>query len=370
MMANNGKTYGNALFLYGGGLCALAADGIAYSCEIAKSANVFGKVYVGYYSFLALTNETLIYDWEKCGYDSQKYGGGHFGTCRNVDLTNPILKRKAIQICKNLEIRWIFIGGGDGSSRQVAEIAADFWSEGISLCFFMPFTLDGINGGLSVGIKPAVTVSLYCINQTAGTFLNTLEGNRVGGAIYELQGRNRDDILLNVLKRLTEQKLIGDYDASSVEVIALPANLPWLPTKLEAKISESRETQYFSLAKGIKGVPTIILLSEGASISKETIVKIAANNGMKYRSFTVGHLSQMNDMVSDDERTDLKLILESAFKLAFENLEEGPFTIVFENEKSAPRVEPIDYFAKLNPRKAQQQVFTLEEAAFLRNYMP
>ena len=83
--------------------------------------------------------------------------------------------------------------------------------------------------------------------------------------------------------------------------IAIPTNLEWSRKNLEERltIKDNPESKY------ILGKPTIILLGEGATITKEEIVNIAKKGGMKLRSARIGHFSQVNGYTSDNERNEI-----------------------------------------------------------------
>lgn len=359
----------NALVIYGGGLCDPAAFGIATFAKELNESKLFKDIFMGFYSFRALLEEALVVPFDTQLYEDAVCSyGGFFGTCRETTLTDKEYFNKAINHLKARNINWVFVGGGDGSARQVSEIAEAFHSEGINFCFFMPFTIDGINGGASVGIIPAVQVSVDIISTTSYTFLRTLEGNKYPSVIFELQGRNRDDILVEVLKRLDKKPIIGGFNRNEVEILAIPAGIESSLERIESFFTRIRNEK----KSCIQGKPAIILLSEGAQISKNDIKACASKQGVKCRTFSVGHLSQINEKTDTWQKVIITKAMERIVKMISfsENIEQGkPFTVVFQNLCKDPRVEGIAYFAMLNPRQGQQTISEADKDILLK-YLP
>lgn len=328
----------NCLLIYGGGLCDPANVFLREYARFLHNTGMFGKVFIGFYSFSAMLNTSWVQEWDDSLKDkADNSHGGFFGTSRGIDLTNSVMQEQAIQNCKALGISWVFVAGGDGSSRQVSEIADAFEKEGIKFAFVMPCTIDGINGGQSIGMRQAVEVSLKVIEQLSATCLQTLEGLEFPVLIVELQGRNRDDILASVLKRMCSQSRFDYPLGISVDIFAVPANYEW-----------NREALLDAVNKSHK--PTLILMSEGASIKRRDLKKLIAR---KCRTFEVAHLSQMNGCTNEDDATFIRSYIVAAsvlWKTAVTS--NKPFTIVY--EKGIPRIEEINYFANLNPRVGQK----------------
>lgn len=282
---------GNALVIYGGGLGECAAFYIAQLAQALSKRQIFGKVKVGMYSFQSLLIDGLIKNWTPKMYEFTKdVQAGYFGTARDTDLTNPAFMERAISICKQHDIKWIFLAGGDGSSRQMSEICDGFAAEGINFCFTMPLTVDGIEGGDSFGLAEAVSVSLKRIRNVSSTFLRTLERNCFPGAIIIVQGRNRDDILANVIFELNRCLTLGDFLTDEIDIIAIPANMEWSRERLKEKLHVD-STHTFELA----GRPKLVLMSEGADITADEIVKMS---NIKIRTESVGYETQVNGLLS------------------------------------------------------------------------
>lgn len=350
------NTKKNCLLIYGGGLCDCANVFMREYAEFLHNTGVFDKTFVGFYSFAALLEaDCYVKEWDdELKTCAEHAHGGFFGTCRKVDLTEEMQQKRAIENCKQFGIEWIFVAGGDGSSRQTAEIADAFAKEGVKVAFVMPCTIDGINGGQSIGMRQAVEVSLKYIRNMAATCLQTLEGIEEPVLIVELQGRNRDDILARVLN-LVQHWLSNIGPFADPEIFAIPANYDW-------------DLDALTIAVNMSKIPTLILLSEGASIKRSELKKLIAR---KCRSGEVAHLSQMNGLTDEEDRMFIKSLIDRATGLWKEAVDAGePFSIVYDEEfGKPPRVEAIDYFAKLNPREAQKAMLSPEWETVIKNYI-
>lgn len=381
---NEGKVIsGNALVIYGGGLCDNAARFITDMAQaLYRSSNSFEKVFVGRFSFRALTeDDSLIEEWTE--ESSAKYEdvlGGYFGTCRETDLANDEQARKrAFDKCKRFGIRYIFLGGGDGSARQMAEIAELFKEQGIYFVFALPLTIDGIEGGNFIGLRAAVNVSLHRIDEVSSTGLRTLEGNKYPALAVKLMGRNRDNILAEVMTWI-DANGIRDFGKDEVEIKAIPANYPWSKENL----IEAMKVEGDPNGGKLIGKPLLILYSEGAKLGdvqleKNDLKEMAANAGRKLRFFSIGHNSQINgettDLAKDVHRNIVNDIAEKALNTIHKNMSsntEEPFSIVVsDSRKSLPiRVEKYDYFAKLNPRERQKPTLEKNTEKILKKYIP
>ena len=362
---------GNALVSYGGGLGEGAAFYIAQLAQALSKRKIFGKVMVGMYSFQSLLIDGLIKDWTPKMYEFTKdVQAGYFGTARDTDLSDPILMKRAISICKQHNISWIFLAGGDGSSRQMSEICDGFAAEGINFCFTMPLTVDGIEGGDSFGLAEAVSASLKRIRNVSSTFLRTLERNCFPGAIIIVQGRNRDDILANVIFELDRCISLGDFPKEEIDIVAIPANMEWSRARLK-EILNVDKTSMFELA----GRPKLVLMSEGASITANEIIDMS---NIKFRTEPVGYETQVNGLLSTMTKYHIGKVIEEQVATIEKVLYQSnphPFTLVTRNSMEPGKtleitVEAPDYFARLNPRKNQIVTLAPELEAALKKYLP
>ena len=368
----NHQKYGNALVFYGGGLCDCAAFYMAELCQRIKAQELFDNVYVGFYSFRCLTQRGLIKDWtEELYQKSQNVSGGYFGTARKTDLANDlVLQERAIETCKTLNIKWIFLAGGDGSSRQLAEISDVFAENGIHFCFTMPMTIDGIEGGYALGKDAAVAATLKQIKSVTSTTLRTLDGNKYPGVVFELQGRNRDDILAQVLYEIVCNPIrtIGDFKLNDVEIIAIPANTEWSVINLQKKLHIDSNPN----SAEILGKPTVILLSEGASIKKKEVLDLAKTEGKKLRAYEIAHFSQVNNCTSDHDKELITNIIDYSMHVIKDSIESGlgSFTIVYDDSEGAMYVRDEKYYAELNPREGQIATLPEHLQECINKYLP
>ena len=361
---------GACLLIYGGGLCDCANEFMRRFMQRIKFTGLFKESYVGLFSFESLVDTQFIRKWDaEIQEHAENSFGGFFGTNRDVNLVDPKLRKKAIQNLKERDIKWVFVAGGDGSARQTAEIADAFHKEGINFCFVMPCTLDGIEGGKSIGLNQAVKVSLKAIKCLASTCLMTREKYKYPILVVELQGRNRDDVLANVLKKL--DKIItnpdwveGDLGFTVPKIYVVPANYSWTREALSQCVNSTSE-------------PTLVLISEGASYIDEDGKKKKQKRSdlgelfdRKTRNFKVGHLSQVNDCTDEADRNDISKMVNSAVRLIREKIQtdDEPFSLVYDFDGNTI-VESIDYYAKLNPRENQHPTLDSSLELLIQNYI-
>ena len=368
----------SALVIYGGGLCDNAAQFITDTAELLRKKGIFQKVFVGRYSFRCLTeDESLIREWFESS--SKAYSdvlGGFFGTCRETDLASDEQARnRAIARCKSLNIKYIFLGGGDGSARQMAEIADMFQKEGIYFIFTMPLTIDGIEGGTSIGIDSAVKASLARINEVSSTGLRTLDGNKFPALAVKLMGRNRDNILAEVLE-IINTKGLKDFGRDEIDIFAIPANYEWS----EENLTKAMTVEDNPNAGKLIGKPALILYSEGAKLNgvqleKNDLKQIAKKAGKKLRFYSIGHNSQINNATTTEDKLGIHVVLKTAVDVAVKHIvtqydmnDEKPFSLVW-NVKDI-KVESYDYFAKKNPRVGQKPKLKKKLETTLKKYIP
>lgn len=367
-----------ALIIYGGGLCDNAAQFITETAELLRKKGIFQRVFVGRYSFRCLTeDEALIKEWSEVSPNVYKNVlGGFFGTCRETDLASDDQARnRAIARCKSLNIKYIFLGGGDGTARQMSEVAEAFQKEGINFVFTLPLTIDGIEGGASIGLESAVKASLARINEVSSTGLRTLDGNKYPALAIKLMGRNRDNILAEVIADIDVHG-IKDFSRDEVEICAIPANYEW---------SDENLTQILAIednpnAGKLLGKPVLILYSEGAKLNdvqleKTDLKMMAKKAGRKLRFYSIGHNSQINNATSHNDRMGIHAIIKMVVDAAVDNIiamndnnKEMPFSVVW--DVKTVRIEGFDYFARKNPRTGQKPKLKKKMETTLKKYIP
>ncbi len=340
----------NAIIIHGGGL---VDPSKVVLMRIAQNlSKIYKKVFIAKYSFEGLYtpefwleyNETLVRDIEP-------KRGTYFGTCRGIDLTDPIKAVKTITILKQSNVKTIIIAGGDGSARQASEISPNFNENGINIIFPVPLTIDGINGGLSIGINEAVKESIRQINNIVSTSLKTRDNEQFGIVMVELQGRNRDDILANVLNHFCKEKKVNDCNFPDLTLRVVPSNFETDEGKLIQEINNSSKR-------------TLILVSEGSNI-KITDLKGKVNR--KVRSLIVGYSSQSNDLTSEEDILVYNEWIDKVCEIIAKN-PLGTYSIVHTMDgRILP--QPINYYAKLNPRKGQKAVLPEELSKLVKQYM-
>ncbi len=357
----NTTTYGNCLLFHGGGLCPVSNYYLSNLANEIGRQGIFEQIYMGFFSFECLLNpEEFIKPWSaNLRETAKKAYGGFYGTNRTINLIVPELQKQAIATCKDLGITWIGVAGGDGSCRQVAEISEAFEAEGIHLFIPMPLTIDGIEGGFSGGVLTAVQNSKRVLEDLAATNLQTRDDRIFSVLFLELQGRNRDDILANLLQIVDIQKSLGGIPLDDIDLFAVPANYYYDMNKLIEEVKDSKKR-------------TVILYSEGAKFPLDYIIESV---GRKSRASKVGYLSQMRKTdfcsYSFDQEVCAKEIEILGFQMK-ECIEKGKsFSMVLKDPYTyTSSIESIDYWAKLNPREGQKPTLPKMLEELLKKYTP
>jgi len=345
---------GNVLIIHGGGL----VDASLYVLmRIASNVvDLYNQVFIGMYSFESFFTPNFIKEYNKSLIQEIRgKRGTYFGTCRDIDLRDPILFERAIYFLKEKGITTIIVAGGDGSSRQVDETIKAFSERGINIIFPVPLTIDGINGGLSIGVIEATKESIRQIENITSTSLKTRDKGAFGVVMVELQGRNRDDIMANVIKSFDVQGYIADFNISDLLVRVVPANIETDEEKLINEINSSFKQ-------------TLVLISEGAKFKNPnlTIDNLSKKIHRKVRSLVVGHPSQSNNMTTKDT---VKLYEDWVDK-ACEFIKDEPYSsFCVANIDGEFLWKPINYYAKLNPFKGQKAELPEQLKELIAAYM-
>lgn len=353
----SGTTIGNCLLFHGGGLCPLSNRYLSTLAQGLKRKAIFEQIYMGFFSFeCLLTPEEFIKPWNSCLKEKANNSlGGFYGTSRGIDLTDPKLQEQAIETCKSLGITWIGVAGGDGSCRQVAEISKAFEAEGIHLFIPMPLTIDGIEGGLSLGLFSAVAKSQEVLDDLAATNLQTRDNREFSVLFLEVQGRNRDDILAYLLKQVVDKRSLGGIPLADIDLFVVPANYCYDKDKLIAGVKSTTKR-------------TVVLFSEGAEFPVDDIIKAT---GRKVRTSKVGYLSQMNQICLSADTYLCEEVIKSFILNAIPYMIRGrSFSVRFDRKNIDPTFEPIDYWAKLNPREEQKTTLPKDLEKLLKKYTP
>lgn len=317
----------NCIIIHGGGLVDPSKEVIMRLASEVKQT--YSSIKIGKYSFESLYNPDFILNYdEKLIELAEGKRGTFFGTCRDIDLsTNDMLGKVIDNLIRN-GIKTVIVAGGDGSSRQVAEIAHELQNHGINIILAIPLTIDGINGGRSVGIDQAVRESVRQIENIVSTSLMTRDNEKFGVVAIELQGRNRDDIIANVLRYFWRQRRVADCDLKDLLLRVVPANYPTDETKLLNEVNESKKR-------------TLILVSEGAQIK---IPELKKQINRKVRSLVVGHPSQSNGLTNEEDMQKYSQWISDIGILISENPRES-FCIVYDGISCYK--ENINYYCKM-----------------------
>lgn len=342
----------NAIIIHGGGL---VDSSKVVLMRLGKNlSKVYGKVFIAKYSFEGLYKPEFWLEYnEVLVKDIEPKRGTYFGTCRGIDLTDLSSGRaeKAIITLKAYNIKTVIIAGGDGSARQASEISLTFNANGINIIFPVPLTIDGINGGLSIGINEAVKESIRQIDNIVSTSLKTRDNEQFGVVMVELQGRNRDDILANVLKYFCDNQRVNDCNFSDLTLRVVPANFETDESKLIEDINNSSKR-------------TLILVSEGSNIK---IADLKGKVNRKVRSLVVGYSSQSNGLTSEEDILIYNDWIDKACEIIAVN-PFGTYSIVHTMDGKI-YVKPISYYADLNPREGQKAELSDELKKYILQYM-
>ncbi len=330
------KKVGNAIVIHGGGLVDPSKVVLMRIANNLTVDHVYDKIFIGKYSFESLytPNFWMEYNWKLVEKLKGKRGT-YFGTSRGIDLTNPELSQKAITCLNERNVSTVIIAGGDGSARQTAEISDTFMKNGINTIFAVPLTIDGINGGESIGIKQAVKESVRQIENIVSTSLETRDKEKFGVVIVELQGRNRDDIMANVLQKFVDKGRVADCELGEILLKVVPANLETVEDYLIEEINKSSKR-------------TLILVSEGSNIK---IANLTKEINRKVRSSIIGYSSQSNGMTTKGDEREYGLWIDKVTEFIKANPKDS-FSVV--KNGNDYRKESISYYATLNPREGQE----------------
>lgn len=342
----------NALIVHGGGLVDPSKHVLLRIGKNLYESHLFDKVFIGRYSFESFYTPEFMLEYHHL-HDEKRLEhsrGTYFGTCRGINLTNETLLNKALSCLKEKAIDTIIVAGGDGSSRQVAEIHDAFSKEGIIIIFAIPLTIDGINGGESIGLKQATRESVRQIENIVSTSLMTRDEEKFGVVAVELQGRNRDDIMAEVLLTFIRNQKIADIQLSDLLLRVVPANIKSDEKKLVDEINSSTKQ-------------TLILVSEGAKIKIPGLTKKITR---KVRSLTVGHPSQSNNMTTEKDVCEYNNWIDTVCKYIIETLDHS-YGIVKRGDTIWE--VPIDYYAENNPKENQVPEIDAFSTYWLKRYM-
>lgn len=332
------KKQGKVLIIHGGGLIDCSKQVLLRLAQAVMG--IYDRVFLGFYSFEALYTKSFWIEYNlSLSYYLSCKRGTYFGTCRDIFMEGERLE-KAINLLKDEAISTIIVCGGDGSARQVDEMYKAFEAEGINIIFPIPLTIDGINGGYSLGINQAVKESVRQIENMAATAFETRDNEMFGVLCAEIQGRNRDDITAQVLQKFVIQGKVADRTLEELTLIVVPKNIDTDSEKLYECINSSEKR-------------TLVILTENGKIK---ISDIKENTSRKVRSVVIGHQSQSNNLTTQDDEYEIEAWVENVVPFIKRD-PYGSFCISKRNGSSYSGLiydrKPINYYAKLNPYQGQ-----------------
>ena len=340
-----------AIIIHGGGLVDPSKEVIRRIARGLSEKKVYDGIVLGSYSFMSLYNQSY---WEK--YDEkldeklENVRGPYFGTCRGIDLTEPRKMEASIRNLRQAGVSTVIVCGGDGSARNCAEIVQKFEEYCIHVIFAVPLTVDGINGGYSIGLDQAKKEAVRQIENIAATSLETRDNGEFSLVAVELQGRNRDDILAAVLQHFWRQRRVADCELGKINLKVVPANYETDEAKLMEEINASKER-------------TLILVSEGANLK---VADLQSKTHRKVRTHVVGHAVQSNGMTTPEDMERYGEWLQDVVNLIAE-IPNKSYSIV--NDGISRWREPLNYYANLNPREGKSAKLSVGLEELIKQYM-
>lgn len=356
--------------IYGGGQ--IPSANYVIGELIRKLLRINTQVYAIHKSYMGLADPTC---YEKMDLPKackiQKQIGTYLSTCRKVFSYSDEWFYDIIFNLTKYNIHTLFICGGDGSALGAKNFEARCKKSGFKIkIIFIPCTIDGLNGSLSIGINSAVEETLrrtkmMAVNSFA-TFDNGMKGARI--AIVEIQGRNRNDIAVNVLKQLIAELFIGKFGISEINIKFLASGYIWRYTELiESVISTD--------------MPTLIIASEGAkpselwwdAISGTGVVAkltnlVNATGVRKANCDVIGYLSQTNDFISNSEKNLIKMWTIVASQVLETSFDDESKAIICDSSKKIETV-PLSYITNLNSNCKEPELISIEDLEILKPYM-
>ena len=294
---------GSIAIIYGGGQIPSANIVIGMFAE--KLLQLGCTVYGVHKSFLGMCDVSNYEAFTlKRAREIQKMLGTYLSMCRKVVPYADKFFNKIIDALRELDIHTLVVPGGDGSSKAVSGLIKRAKKEGYDLrAIFVPCTIDGIAGSLCMGYSPAVMESFrhasFMIANAFATWHPDFVTPRI--PIIEVQGRNRNDISVGVIRKIVKAGRIGKYSLNDFNLIFLPAAYNWSIYDLLNKIySEDKETAII-VAEGAKPVEEYWNAISGKNAGEKIKNIVTATKKRECNLDIIGYVSQTNDCVSEGE---------------------------------------------------------------------
>lgn len=361
---------GTIAIIYGGGQIPTAnlVTGKLGEKLIQKGAKVYGV----HKSFLGMLDQ---FCYEKFTLQKtreiQIQLGTYLSMCRNVDPSKEPWFTDIVKRLNEFVINTLFIIGGDGSSRAARELLLKMQQvERKIRIIFIPCTIDGIPNSESIGFDSAVAESFRHVCAMIVNAFATWNPNydlpRI--PIIEIQGRNRNDIAVGVMKKIIDCGKIGKYCINEFNIIFIPSAYSWSYKELLKNLYVSDTKTAIIAAEGAVPIETDwnTIPVKGVGQKLENLIK--ADAVRECNLDIVGYLSQTNDSITETEIQKIEDWVSFAVNFLFEHAEtEDSFAIIKnKNEFSAM---PIKEFADATDSKNAIPL-TEEEYKEFEKYLP
>lgn len=353
------NTRRNIVIIYGGGQIPEADPLMGKIISLLFQSGEFAEIYGVHQSYAGMEN-SACYEFltKEKAMEIQEQIGTYFGTCRNYDPSSDENFPKILEQLKAHKITDLIVCGGDGSLRAARDLEKKLREANYCInIFWIPCTIDGIEGTESIGTKAAVLQtyerSIFVAANAWATFDHGLKGPRV--AVVEIMGRNRDTILCGAIELIKCAGKIGKFNLDEIRLYALPSDHEWSVEDLVTEVNKSE-------------VPGLIMASEGAKPKEKWFSLIDVTNGVakkiaalidiekqkRANADIIGYLSQSNsfglecDVILDDFMPWIKC-LEEAIGKSFSYTEAK--AIIKNNNVCS--IVPLTDIAKLNPNSKE-----------------
>lgn len=355
---------------YGGGQIPSANIVIGKIIEklLERGAEVFGI----HKSFLGMADSSC---YEKFTLEDareiQMQLGTYLSTCRKVDPSKEPWFSKILKILQDLKVNYLFIPGGDGSSRAARDFIEALRKFSYKLqIIFIPCTIDGITNSDTIGIDSAIAESFRHTSAMIVNAFATWNPNYVLPRIpiIEIQGRNRNDIAVGVVRKIIEMGKIGKYHLNDFNLIFIPAAYSWSYKELLKKIYASDKKTAIIVAEGANPIEKgwSILLGKGVGEKLEFLFEV---DGVRECNLdVVGYISQTNDSITEAEIEKIDAWVSFAVDFLANHQEtEESFAIVKNGEEFSAM--PLKEFADATDSNNALPL-TEEELKEFEKYLP
>lgn len=303
----------------------------------------------------------------------KKQIGTYFSTCRSFDPASDEYFDLILNQIISRNIKILFVTGGDGSARALKDLAKRLRQANCRVnIIFIPCTIDGLTGSIAIGIKAAVNESLRRIKLIAvnafATFDNGLKGSRI--AIVEMQGRNRDDILLTTFDKLLKSKRIGKFKISEINIFLIPSSWKWSIIDLLNKVQSLDTPTLILVSEGAKPTEGWFEQINGSSVAERISNMINSNKIRKSNYDVVGYLSQSNDCIDKEQKQEIIEWAKFSIDYIIENEKKNNSyaTAIVKREDGLQAIS-LEELVSLNPNSKDTVPLSLEKIEELKNYL-